>query len=134
MVKKIISVLGAVLVVLGVSACKKIDSNSHNLGSDSSVSVTTETETRIPNNFKDVLPSFKFDSEISENYKEGLSYSFSAKCSKSKFRKYIEKVKNAGFVNKASEAEGYYAAYSENGYYTEITLVNGNITAYIKRK
>lgn len=131
MVKKIISLLSAVMVVMSISACKKIE-NSNQGGQSVSASATVK-ETRIPNDFKDVLPDFDFDGEPVETYKEGLSYSFSAKCSKSKFKKYIGKVKDAGFENKASEGEGYYAAYSE-GYYTEITLVNGNITVFIKRK
>lgn len=132
MTKRIVSMLCAVLAVMSISACKKIDNSNHE---NQSVSVSaTVKETRIPNDFKDVLPDFDFDGEPVETYKEGLNYSFSAKCSKSKFRKYVEKVKDAGFENKASEGEGYYAAYSEEGYYTEITLVNGNITVFIKRK
>ncbi len=131
MVKRIVSLIGAVLVVMSISACKKIENNQ--VGQSQSAS-STAAETRIPNSFKDVLPDFDFDSEPVENYREGLSYSFSAECSKSKFRKYVDKVKAAGFTSKASEGEGYYAAYSDDGYYTEITLVNGNITVYIKRK
>ena len=131
MVKRIVSAVCAVLFVLGVSACKKIDSGA----SVSSKPAPSNTQiTRIYNSFKDVLPKFDFDGEVVENYKEGLNYSFSAKCSKSQFNKYVEKVKKAGFENKATEGEGYYAAYSNEGYYTEITLVNGNITVFIKRK
>lgn len=131
MVKRIVSAVSAVLLVLGISACKKIDAGT-------SVPVTSAPSavqtTGIYNSFRDVLPKFDFDGEPVENYKEGISYSFSAKCSKSQFEKYIEKVKKAGFSEKASEGEGYYAAYSNEGYYTEITLVNGNITVFIKRK
>lgn len=132
MTKKIISMLCAVLAVMSITACKKIENNNQDNQPEQILS--TVKETRIPNDFKDVLPVFDFDGEPVETYKEGLNYSFSAKCSKSKFRKYVEKVKDAGFENKASEGEGYYAAYSEEGYYTEITLVNGNITVFIKRK
>ncbi len=131
MLKKIISFLCVTAVVLSFTACKKIDGGNNGFTESATVSQKT---TRIYNNFADVLPSFKFDSEITENYKEGISYSFGAKCSDGKFRKYIDKVKKAGFDQKASEGKGYYAAYSEDGYYTEITLINGNITVFIKRK
>lgn len=131
MLKKIVSVLCMAAVVLSITACKKIDGGNTGLTESKTVS---QKITRIHNNFADVLPSFKFDSEITENYKEGISYSFGAKCSDSKFKKYIDKVKKAGFDQKSSEGKGYYAAYSEDGYYTEITLVNENITVFIKRK
>ena len=129
MVKKNASIICAALIALSITACKKIDGETSG-GKDSAQ--TTQQTTRIANTFKGVLP--RFDGEISENYKEGISYSFSAECSKGKFEKYVEKVKKAGFVSKASEGEGYYAAYSEEGYYTEMTLVNGNATVFIKRK
>lgn len=131
MVKRIVSAVSAVLLVLSVSACKKIDAGT---SVPATSAPATSQATRIYNSFKDVLPKFDFDSELVENYKEGISYSFSAKCSKSQFKKYVEMVKKAGFEEKASEGEGYYAAYSSEGYYTEITLVNGNITVFIKRK
>ncbi len=129
--KRIIALICAVLIVSGITACKKIDINQN---SQSTKASTTVKETRIHNNFKDVLPKFDFDSQLSENYREGMSYSFSAECSDNKFKKYVDKVKKAGFVSKASEGEGYFAAYSEDGYYTEMTLVGGRITVYIKRK
>ncbi len=132
MVKRIVSLIGAVLIAFSITACKKIESGTSHGNNDAPSS--TQKVTRIANNFKDVLPKFDFDGEISENYKEGLSYSFSAKCSKNKFRKYVDKVKKAGFESRASEGEGYYAAYSDEGFYTEITLVNENITVFIKRK
>ena len=130
MLKRTISVLCAGAVILSIAACKKIDTDPDN-GVTQNV---TQTVTRIHNNFADVLPDFEFDSEKTENYKESISYSFGAKCSKSKFRKYIDEVKKTGFDKKASEGEGYYAAYSDNGYYTEMTLIDGNITVFIKRK
>ena len=131
MLRKIVSALCITAVVFSFAACKKIDGG--NAGYSESKTVSQKI-TRIHNNFADVLPAFKFDSEITENYKEGISYSFGAKCSESKFRKYIDKIKKAGFDQKSSEGKGYYAAYSEDGFYTEITLVNGNITVFIKRK
>ncbi len=131
MIKRVVSAMAALLIAMSITACKRIDGSADVKQTEASA---TQKETRIHNNFKDALPDFSFDSEPVESYKEGLSYTFSAKCSKSKFKKYVEKVKNAGFENKASEAEGYYAACSDDGYYTEITLVNGNITVYIKRK
>lgn len=131
MLKRFVSALCVAAVAISFTACKKIDDiNSDFIEQKTSV----QKSTRIHNNFADILPSFKFDSEIAENYKEGISYSFGAKCSENKFKKYVDKVKKVGFDQKASEGNGYYAAYSEDGYYTEITLVNGNITVFIKRK
>ena len=131
MLKRFVSALCVAVVAISFTACKKIDDiNSDFIEQKTSV----QKSTRIHNNFADILPSFKFDSEIAENYKEGISYSFGAKCSENKFKKYVDKVKKVGFDQKASEGNGYYAAYSEDGYYTEITLVNGNITVFIKRK
>ena len=131
MLKRFISALCATVIAVSFTACRKIDGG--NTGSTDSKTVS-QMATRIHNDFADVLPSFEFDSEKTENYKEGISYSFGAKCSDGKFRKYVDKVKKAGFDQKPSEGKGYYAAYSEDGYYTEITLVNGNITVFIKRK
>ncbi|MBR4858594.1 MAG: hypothetical protein IKU08_05345 [Clostridia bacterium] len=131
MLKRIISALCVTVIAVSFTACQKIDGG--NTGSTDSKAASQKV-TRIYNSFADVLPSFDFDGEKTENYKEGISYSFSAKCSDSKFKKYIDKVNKAGFDQKPSEGKGYYAAYSEDGYYTEITLVNGNITVFIKRK
>lgn len=131
MFKKFISVLFVSVVILNFVACKKIDDSNSGFAEQKT---SVQKITRIHNNFADILPSFKFDSEITENYKEGINYSFSAKCSDSKFKKYIDKVKKEGLDKKASEGNGYYAAYSDDGYYTEITLVNGNITVFVKYK
>ena len=131
MAKRIIVLISAVLIVFGITACKKIDNGQ---GAHSTKASSTVKETRIHNNFKDVLPKFDFDSELLENYKEGMSYSFSAECSKNKFKKYVEKVRKAGFDSKVTEGEGYFAAYSDDGYYTEMTLIGERITVYIKRK
>lgn len=132
MIKQIISALVVLMLVLSVSACKKIDSDV--IGNATSALASTRKETRIHNNFKDVLPDFTFDSDPVEKYQEGISYTFSARCSERKFNKYIDKVKKTGFDKNAVEADGYYAACSEEGYYIEATLVNKNITVYTKRK
>ncbi len=119
-----------VAVALSITSCR-ID-KQNDIG-DYTSSVSTQPQTRIRNGFKDVLPVFGFDSAIVENYREGVDYSFSAKCSERDFEKYISAVKKAGFDVKPVEAKGYYAAHTADKYYVEATLVNGTITVYVKR-
>ena len=130
MVNKIIAAAMLLAVTVSFSSCKR-DTDADFLSGITEPS--TQEITRIHNGFKDVLPSFGFDSKPVENYREGVDYSFSAKCSDGDFKKYIKAVKKAGFDVNAVEAEGYYAAHTADKYYVEITLVNGLITVYVKR-
>lgn len=129
MLKKIWAAMMIAVVALSVTSCS-IEKNSVSV---TTTTATTHKTTRIYNSFKDILPDFGFDSMPVENYREGISYSFSADCSERDFKKYINAIKKAGFETKAVEADGYYAAYSEDNYYVEITLVSGYITVFIKK-
>lgn len=131
MLKRILAAVTAVSLVMSVSSCS-IDDNTAGK-TDARSNTTTQKETRIHNNFKDVLPEFKFDGEPVEKYEEGLSYTFSAECSESNYEKYIRQIKKAGFENKPVEANGYYAAYNAENYFVEITLVGDYITVFTKR-
>lgn len=130
MKKRITAVLLLALISLSITSCK-ID-NDIDLTGDATAQ-STQKETRIHNSFKDALPDFGFDSVPSENYREGVSYSFSAQCSEKDYKKYIDAVKKSGFNIKATEASGYYSAYTEDDYFAEITLVEGMITVFVKR-
>jgi len=130
MLKKITAAVLVAITALSLCSCNSIENNG-NVGNTSEF--TTQPQTRIPNNFKDVLPKFKFNSDLVENYREGLSYSFSAECSERNFNKYVKALKKAGFEINPAEADGYYAAKSADKFYVEATLVSGNITVYIKR-
>lgn len=129
MIKRFLAAAMFVAVMLSISSCS-VENGKRPIETTAAI---TQKETRIHNSFKDTLPDFGFDSAPVENYNEGISYSFSAECSENDFKKYINAVKKAGFEINAAEANGYYAAYSEDNYYVEITLVDDLITVYIKR-
>lgn len=127
MLKRFVAAVSALLIIFSLSSCsiKKGDENPE-------VSVTVK-ETRVHNNFKDVLPKPDFDGEISENYDEGIKYSFNVKCSEKECEKYIKQLKKAGFVERATETKNYYTAVTEDGYFVEMTYINGNLTVYTKK-
>lgn len=129
MLKKILAAALIAAIAVSVSSC----SIENGVSSVTTTTSTTQQETRIHNSFKDVLPDFGFDSTPVENYREGISYSFSAECSEKDYKKYIDAVKKAGFEVNAVEADGYYSAYTADKYYVEITLVGDFITVYVKR-
>lgn len=130
MLKKLAAAVLIAIMALSFCSCNDIE----NKGYVSNTSETsTQPQTRIHNNFKDVLPKFRFDSDPIETYREGLSYSFSAECSEKDFNKYVKALKKAGFEVNPAEANGYYAAKTLDKFYVEATLVSGNITVYIKR-
>lgn len=129
MLKKILAAALLAVIAVSVSSC----SIKNDTLEDTTTAPSTQKETRIHNSFKDVLPDFGFDSTPVENYREGISYSFSAKCSERNYEKYINAVKKAGFEISAVEANGYYSAYTADKYYVEITLVEDLITVYVKR-
>lgn len=130
MFKRFIAALSAVLIIFGMSACSIKENETIN---KTSSDVTTVKETKVRNNFKDVLPKPKFDNEISEDYEEGIKYSFSVKCSEKECEKYIKQLKKAGFVERATETESYYTAFTEDGYFVEMTYIGGNLTVYTKK-
>lgn len=126
MFKKIFAAILSAFVIMSISAC------SVENGKENSVA-STEKETVIFNNFGYALPNFEFDNEISEDYEEGVKYSFNVKCSKKECAKYIEELKKAGFTERATETKNYYTAVSEDGYFVEMTYINGNLTVYTKK-
>ncbi len=130
MIKRFFAAVLLAVIALSISSCS-IDNNGGLY--EKPTAVSTQPITRIHNSFKDVLPVFGFDSAPVENYREGISYSFSAQCSSRDYEKYIDAVKKAGFELKAAEADGYYSAYTADDYYVEITLVENMITVYVKR-
>ena len=131
MLKKLSAVLMIALLSLSVSSCSI--ENGKNKTDNTTINSTTQKITVIYNNFKDVLPEFKFESTPVEKYDEGISYTFSAKCSESDYDKYVKKLKKSGFEINSSDGNGYYAAYNEENYYVESILVGDLITVFIKR-
>ena len=89
--------------------------------------------TKIHNNFKDVLPDFKFENPVSEKYEESIRYVLSVKCSEKETEKYINALKKAGFVNSATEASTYYSAKTEDGFFAEVTYINEILTVHVKK-
>ena len=126
MLKRFAAAAAVLLVFFSFSSCNVKDDEI------SEVSVTVK-ETRVHNNFKDVLPKPDFDGEISESYDEGIKYSFNVKCSEKECEKYIKQLKKAGFVERATETKNYYTAVTEDGYFVEMTYINGNLTVYTKK-
>ena len=126
MLKRFAAAAAVLLVIFSFSSCNVKDDEIPE------VSVTVK-ETRVHNNFKDVLPKPDFDGEISENYDEGIKYSFNVKCSEKECEKYIKQLKKAGFVERATETKNYYTAVTEDGYFVEMTYINGNLTVYTKK-
>lgn len=131
MLKKIISAALAVLLLAGLSACSIKDDTSDK--TRFSVSTTVLRETRIHNYFKDMLPDFEFENQVSESYEESVKYIFNVECSERECKKYIEALKEAGFVNSATETESYYTASTDEGYFVEMTHINGMLTVYTKK-
>ena len=126
MLKRFAAAAAVLLVIFSFSSCNVKDDEIPE------VSVTVK-ETRVHNNFKDVLQKPDFDGEISENYDEGIKYSFNVKCSEKECEKYIKQLKKAGFVERATETKNYYTAVTEDGYFVEMTYINGNLTVYTKK-
>lgn len=128
MKKRFLALFLGFVILLSMAACS-IEGSS----SKEETPATTVKETRIYNNYKDVLPDFDFENPISEDYEESVKYSFNVKCSEKECEKYIKKLKNAGFTEKAIETDSYYTAYTEDGYFVEMTYINGNLTVYSKK-
>ncbi len=129
MKKRIFAIMFTIMLLAAASSCSF---NKDKIESSLNSTSETATETRIHNNFKDLLPKFDFDSDPVENYREAISYSFTAECSKRSFEKYVDKVKEAGFNVKAVEAKGYFTGYNSDNYFVEMTLIDGIITVFIK--
>ncbi len=130
MVKKIIAAVCTAAVLFGFSSCnvEKNETDEITLSAP-----TTARITRIYNNFKDVLPDFKFKNPISEKYEESIRYVLSVRCSEKEMEKYVDALKKAGFVNAATEASTYYSAKTEDGYFAEVTYIQEILTVHVKK-
>lgn len=130
MIKRIIAAASALLILMSLSACSV---RKDDVSDSISTAATTVKETRIHNNFKDALPDFEFDNPVSEDYQESIKYVFNVECSEKECEKYIKELKNAGFLNNAIETDSYYTASTEEGYFVEMTYINGTLTVYTKK-
>ncbi|MBQ2848007.1 MAG: hypothetical protein IJE74_07105 [Clostridia bacterium] len=128
MFKKFLLFFISLFIILGISACgvENNDKNTSNM-----ISFTSK-ETLIHNYFKDRIPDFNFKNEVVEKYDDGISYILTVKCDKNEFKKYLKKLKKAGFEENVVEAETYYSANDGDGYFIEATYVGEMLTVYVK--
>lgn len=93
--------------------------------------VVTEQSTAVYNYFKDRIPEFGFKNEPVEKYDDGLNYILSVECSQKEYKSCIKKLKKAGFNLQSVEADTYYSAVDEEGYFVEVAYVGEMLTLYI---
>ncbi len=130
MFKKITAILSLLIIFLSFAACKDVEGGEGN--------GVIPASTKIANEFALQLPEFDFSSDIIDSYDESLRYSFSVECSKSESKKYINAVKNAGFVlgfpeQQPVSGDGYYKASNDKGYMIEIVHKADVLTVYMTR-
>ena len=130
MLKKITAMLSLLVIILSFAACKDVEGGEGN--------GVIPASTKIANEFALQLPEFDFSSDIIDSYDESLRYSFSVECSKSEFKKYINAVKDAGFVlgfpeQQPVSGDGYYKASNDKGYMIEIVHKADVLTVYMTR-
>lgn len=130
MLKKITAMLSLLVIIFSFAACKDIEGGEGN--------GVIPASTKIANEFALQLPEFDFSSDIIDSYDESLRYSFSVECSKSEFKKYINAVKDAGFVlgfpeQQPVSGDGYYKASNDKGYMIEIVHKADVLTVYMTR-
>ena len=130
--KRLLGFLLVLILAVTAAGCSVKDKKT-NLPDVSAASVTAVSSTRIPNSFKETLPKFSFDGEITENYDEGLRYVFSAPCSEKTFQKYQKALEKAGYKENATSGKGYYAATLASGMRVEAVLKDGNVTVSVRR-
>ncbi len=130
MIKKIIAAVCAFAALFCLSACNAEKGKAENV---TATMMPTVRETRIHNNFKDVLPDFKFKNPVSEKYEESIRYVLSVRCSEREMKKYVDALKKAGFVNSATEASTFYSAKTDEGYFAEVTYVEEIMTVNVKK-
>ncbi|MBQ2903977.1 MAG: hypothetical protein IJD78_01725 [Clostridia bacterium] len=128
MMKKITAILLTSAAVLCFCSCgvrndKPDDKNI-------SVSITAKS-TAVHNHFKDRIPEFGFKNRTVEKYEDGIGYSLSVKCSKGEYKSYLKKLKKSGFEINPVEADTYYSAADDKGYYAEVTYVGEMLSVYI---
>lgn len=130
MLKKIMAMLSLLVIIFSFAACKDIEGGEGN--------GVIPASTKIANEFALQLPEFEFSSDIVDSYDESLRYSFSVECSKSEFKKYLNAVKDSGFVlgfpeQQPVSGDGYYKASNDNGYMIEIVHKAEVLTVYMTR-
>ena len=127
MFKKLITVL------LSLTICFSFCSCSFNSTKKQTSSYSfTQKVTVIHNHYKDKLPDFDFKSEPVEKYRDGYSYTLSVTCKLKEFDKYVNKLKKAGFVENVLEAETFFSANTQDGYFVEVTYVGDMLTVFVK--
>lgn len=130
MLKKITAMLSLLVIIFSFAACKDVEGGEGN--------GVIPASTKIANEFALQLPEFDFSSDIVDSYDESLRYSFSVECSKSEFKKYLNAVKDSGFVlgfpeQQPVSGDGYYKASNDNGYMIEIVHKADVLTVYMTR-
>ncbi|MBR2730914.1 MAG: hypothetical protein IKD72_02885 [Clostridia bacterium] len=129
--KRMLGLLLALILAVSAAGCSVKENKAAPSGNAASTAAVITT--RVPNSFKDTLPEFKFDGEITEKYDEGLRYSFSAPCSEKTFQKYLKALEKAGYKEKPTTGTGYYAATLASGMRVEAVLKDGRVTVSVKR-
>lgn len=137
--KKAVSVLIAVLIVLLFASCNKaLEEGDSAPEAQSQDAVFYKNEsTKIFNDFAAQLPDFNFANSV-ENYDESISFKFSVKSSSDEFADYVDALKTAGFTGGTEGApvsgEGYYKATNADRYMVEAVLENGiSLTVTVTR-
>ncbi len=128
MQKRFIAICLAIMLITACSSCGiKNDADK----STAAYSLT-QKETYIHNSFKDRLPDFKFDNEPVERYRDGMSFIMNVTCTQKEFEKYTKKLKKEGFDQDLVEAQTYFSASTEDGFFVKVTYVEDMLTVLVK--
>lgn len=130
MIKKISAVILSISVMICLCSCN-FDGEKEKGNSENGILVTAKS-TAVHNHFKDRIPEFGFENDPVEKYEDGFSYSLSVKCSQKEYKSYLKKLKKTGFEVDAVEADTYYSASDEDGYFVEVTYVGEMLSVYIQ--
>lgn len=128
MIKKLSAAVVMIAVFICFASCGFDSSRAEN--KQDNVQATAKS-TAVYNHFKDRIPEFKFDNTPIEKYEDGLGYSLSVKCSEKEYKNYLKKLKKTGFKTNSVEADTYYSASDEKGYFVEVTYINEMLSVYI---
>lgn len=93
----------------------------------------TQKATLVHNYFKEKLPEHKFKNEPVEKYRDGVSYTLSVTCTLKEFGRYVKKLQKAGFDLNVVEAETYFSANTDDGYFVEATYVGDMFTVFVNK-
>lgn len=130
MSRKFLAIFTLFIILFSFAACNNVDGGEGN--------GVIPASTKIANEFAQQLPEFEFSSDIVDSYDESLRYSFSVECNKSEFKKYLNAVKDSGFVlgfpeQQPVSGEGYYKASNDKGYMIELVFKSNVLTIYVTR-